>query len=922
MRRIALFSVLLMIFLRLSAQVDSTAIPSTVPDSIEFNPEMQFTNDDLIIGGDSTNNAILSDTSNIALDTAAQKKKRKNDIETTINYTAEDSMRFEIEGRQLYMYGNTHIDYGNISLESDRTSINWNTRNIKSEYTLDTLGRKKGKPVFGDGKDNYETDDILYNFKTKRAIIKGVITEQNGAIMHGEDVKKNEDNEMFIKNAKYTTCNLADPHFFIKSDKIKVIPGNKVVSGPFNLKFREIATPLWFPFGMFPQPREKASGIVFPSYGQETRRGFYLRNGGYYFGFSEYFDLKLTGNIYSKGSYGLNATTNYKVRYKASGAFSLDYTKNVTDGPIEPSYNESFWVKWNHKPETRGNSSFSASVSAGSSNFNSNNNLAISNPTQSINPRFTSNVSYNQHFRRLPLNMTANLRQSQNVKTGIYTMSLPDFAMNLQRIYPLKKLAKNSKSPLAKLSFSYNFVANNDITNTPSSARSALGFTPINETENKDTLKFNANNLPQILKTAKIYGTHTIPISTSFSLFKYFTVNPSFNYKEVWQVKELDYTYEEAKNGVRVDTTYGFSRASSWTSGASINTRVYGMYYLPGIKGIEAIRHVITPSISFSYNPDFSSSKYGVYSNIQLDSTGNNFKRVSKYAYQSPTGSMSQTLSFSLTNNLEMKVRSKKDTANEFKKVKIFDNLAFNGGYNFAADSFKLSNLNWTARTSFFNKKVNVQFTGTYDPYVYIDNGSASGRRIDRYTWNNGQGIGQLSRLNTAVNFTLKPKKKGKNNNDPNSIDPNQSAFADDGSLINQSKNGTEDQKEYIKQNPDQYVDFNVPWSLKVGYNINRSKSGLADAQIISHGFRISGTLGLTKNTQITFNSNYDMKKQQFGQTSISVTRDLHCWTLNFSWVPFGRNQSFSLIIQPKSSLLQDLKIQKRRSFYDLFSNN
>jgi len=926
LRRIALVTIFLSIVIRLQAQVDSTSTESTDKGLVGSNPELQFTGSDFIQANDSSRLALMPADSLIAppdsLAAPSKKASKKNDIETTINYTAKDSMIFEIEDRRLFLYGNTHIDYGSITLESDQTTIDWNERNIKSKYTLDTLGRKRGKPVFSQGGSVYETDDILYNFKTKRAIIKGVITEQDGAIMHGEDVKKNEENELFIKGAKYTTCNLSDPHFFIKSEKIKVIPGNKVVSGPFNLKFREVPTPLWFPFGMFPQPRQKASGIVFPSYGEETRRGFFLRGGGYYFGFSEYFDLKLTGDVYSKGGYALDATTNYKVRYKFNGSMNFAYNKNVTETETVPNETNDFWIRWSHRPETRGNSSFSASVNGGTRGFNTNNNVAIYNPQQSISSEFQSSLSYSQKFQRIPFNMSSTFRQRQNIQSGIYNMSLPDFALNMNRMYPFKNLVKSSNSPIAKISFSHNFVAKNEISNSPVSP-TALGFTPINGnvTEDEDPIKLNIENLGDIYDRSKIGGKHTIPVSTSFNLLKYFTVSPSFNYQEVWYTRELDYTFVPEQNGVRVDTVEGFSRAGSWSSGASVNTRMYGMYYVRGIAGIEAIRHVMTPSLSFSYNPDFGDEKYGVYETVQMDTLGRT-KRLSKYqnfAYGSPSGNESRTVSFGLTNNLEMKVRARKDSVNEFKKVKIFENLSVNSGYNFAADSFRLSNINWNARTSFFNQKVNLTLSGAYDPYLYIENGTSSGQKIDRYAWNNGEGIGTLRTLSSQVSFSLKPKGSKESNDNPNSNPNDRSAFADDGAAIDRSPFGTEDEKEYIKQNPEAYVDFNVPWSLRVAYNVNRTKNGLDDALISSHGVQFSGTLGLTDKTQITFNSGYDIKNKDFTQTNIGVARDLHCWTLNFSWVPFGRYQSFSLIIRPKSALLQDLKIEKRRSFQDFF---
>ncbi len=924
MRRTAFVFILLLAITKLTAQVDSLSQQSDSNPPISGNPERKFDGETFIQGQDSTNSAgIIDSLSNPSDSTKVGKAKtRKNDIETTINYNSEDSMVFDVENRKLFLYGDSHIDYGSITLEAERTSINWNDRTIKSQYTTDSLGRKRGKPVFSQSSDVYETEDITYNFKTKKAIIKGVITEKDGAFMHGEDVKKNGENELFIRGAKYTTCNLSDPHFFIESDKIKVVPGKQVISGPFNMKFREVPTPLWFPFGMFPQPKEKASGIIFPSYGEETRRGFFLRNGGYYFAISDYVDLRLTGDIYSKGGYALDATTNYKVRYKFNGALNVSYTKNITQNELGNSENDSFWVRWNLRPETRGNSSLSASVSAGSTNFNDQNNLVLTDPTRSITSEYTSSLSYNQRFNRLPFSFSSNFRLRQNVQTGIYDVTLPDLSVQVQRVYPFKNLINNSKSPLAKISFSHNFVAKNEISNRPITS-SGFNFNVLNESEAfKDTLEFSADNFDEIYDRAKIGGRHSIPVSTSFNLLKFFTVSPSFNYQEVWYTRELDYTYIPEENGVQVDTIQGFSRAGSWTSGASMNTRLYGMYYVNALPGVEAIRHVITPSVSFTYNPDFGSEKYGVYETIQVDSTGRT-ARVSKYegfAYGSPTGSESKTVGLSLTNNLEMKVRTKKDTANEFKKVKIFENLSMSTGYNFAADSFRLNPVSWNARTSFFKKNVSLTLSGNFDPYQYIEDGSEDGRRVDRYAWNNGGGIGRLNRLSTAVSINLKPKnaKKGDQNqpNDPNRNDP---GFGDFDDAVDNSEFGTEGEREYVRQNPEEYVDFDVPWTLRISYNINRSKSGLADPEISSHGLQFNGTLGLTEKTQITFNSGYDVKNKDFTQTRIGVVRDLHCWSLNFSWVPFGRYQSFALTIRPKSALLQDLKLEKRRSFQDFF---
>ncbi len=915
LRSIVFFLLIVAFYVPVLAQDNSTLINNTLSDST-------------LLSSSTDSIAQVTDSLTVLADSLQEKKSRtpKGDIETTINYNAKDSMFYDLANRKIYMYEEAHIDYGDIVLEANETEVDWSKRTIKAQYSTDSTGRKIGKPVFTQEGDTYETDDILYNFKTKRAIIKGVVTEQEGAFMHGEDVKMNEEKELFIRHAKYSTCNLADPHFFIESEKLKVIPGNKIVSGPFNLKFREIPTPLWFPFGMFPQPRKKTTGIVFPSYGEEKQRGFFLRDGGYYFAVNDYIDLRLTGDIYSKGGHGIQANTNYRKRYAYSGSFNFSYNKSVIDNIEDPLITNDFWVRWSHKPETRGNSSFGASVSAGTSTYNSNNNLVNQDFSRSLNSQFASSVSYSQRFQRIPVNMSANLRHSQNIQTGIMNMSLPDFTMSVNRVYPFKGLVKNQKNPLAKISLSHNFVAKNEVSNA--AVRSLGSFNVVNQDSSSlEVVPFNLDNFGALYKRAKVGGRHSIPLSTSFNLFNYLTVSPSFNYTELWYTRELDISYDEELQGVRIDTLEGFSRSGYWSSGASINTRFYGQVTFPGQdRKIQAIRHVVTPSIGFSYNPDFTQIN-DVYREIQIDTLGNTrrFSKYENFAYGSPPSNESRTVSFSLQNNLEMKIRDDKDSTQAYKKVKIFENLSVGTGYNFAAEEFKLSNFGWNTRTSFFNKKVNVNLSGQIDPYVYnlisetINpvTGARTVRqeRVDRYAWNNGQGIGNLNRLNTSLGFGLSSKRGTKKDEEEDDQPDNERVP----NGLDESQYGTEEEKEYIRQNPEEYVNFDVPWTFRVQYSISRNKTGFEDARIIQ-SMQFSGSLALTGKTQVTFNSGFDFVRKEFTTTRIGVSRDLHCWSLNFSWVPFGRYQSFSLVIQPNSSLLQDLKLEKRRNFFDFFN--
>ena len=855
-------------------------------------------------------------------------QNRRGDITTTVNYSANDSMFFDLKTQKLRLYGDTHVDYGEIVLESEFTEVNWVSQTIKSEFREDSLGKKIGKPIFIDRGKVYETSDILYDFKSRKAIIQGVITEQDGAIMHGSNVKKNEKNDMFITDARYTTCTLADPHFFIQSKRLKVIPGNKVITGPFHLKFREVPTPLAGPFGMFPQPKKKASGIIVPSYGEERIRGFFLQGGGYYFAISDYTDLRITGNIFSNGGHGLNVRNTYIKRYAFRGNMNFTYTKNLTGNLLGNNETNSYALRWNHTPQSYGNSRFSASVNYRTSNFNQNNNLAILNYNESIQAQYSSNISYSNKLQGTPYSLSSSARFTQNVQTQIVNVTLPDMTLNMNRIFPFKGLTRSSRSPLAKLSLNHTFAARNELTNAP--RRGFSGLDVVNASDDSaDTLVFNAQNLEKIYARSRLGARHTLPITTSMTVLKYFTFSPTFNYQEVWYGRELKYTdYDPDLGGIRVDTVEMFSRAGSWRSNASLNTRFYGLYNVNKL-GIQAIRHVVTPSVSFSYNPDFGEPDKGVYKDVVIDENGNT-RRLSKYEgfiYGSPPGGESQSMSFSLTNNLEMKVLDKTDSTREsFKKVKIFDNLSANSSYNFAADSFKLSDIRLSMRTNLFNNKLSISTNATLDPYVYEfisenENGTIRQRRLDRYAWNNARGLGSLKSVTTSINFSI----SGGESNDRNTNDRGGESDFDE---FNSDTNDPffQEQEEEVQEvlrdiqtNPDLYVDFNVPWSLRMALTLVRNKTGFAEATV-RRNMTMSGSLALTDNTQITFNSGYDFERKEFTTTRLSLNRDLHCWTLSFDWVPFGTYQSYMIVIRAKSPILQDLKVQKRRSFFDFFN--
>ena len=845
-------------------------------------------------------------TSNNKMDSTIQ----KSEIETTINYSAKDSIFYDLKSQKIKLYGNSKIDYGEINLEAYEILVDWNDKTLDANYLTDSTGKKIGKPIFSEGNQSYETDKITYNFDSRKAKIKGIVTQLDDAYMQGEDVKKNEEDELFISHAMYTTCNLEEPHFHISSGKIKVIPGKKVVSGPFHLKFGDVPTPLGFIFGMFPQPKKKVSGLIMPNYGEEKRRGFYLRDGGYYFAVNDHIDLRLTGDVYSKGSYGMTLGSSYKKRYSYSGNLRFNYNKSKLGDFENPSTSNDFSFSWSHTPDAKGKSSrFSSSVNFQTNSYNQNKNLVYSDFNESINAQFNSNISYTKTFKGSPFNLSANLRHSQNVQTKKVNLTLPDVSYNMSRIYPFKNLGKLGKTALGKISISHRFNGKIELTNG-SVGNSLSGLNILNSSNNfSEQIDFNMDNLNSIIDRSKIGGKHTIPISTSFNLLKYFTVSPSVNYNEIWYFKKLSYNYNELEDGIEIDTTNSFQRAWSYSSAFALSTRIYGTVFFKKGK-IKAIRHVISPEISMSFSPDFTKPKFGYYENVQINSEGDT-KLLSKYEnflFGSPRIGSSASMNFYIGNNLEMKVVDKNDTISGTRKIKIFDNLSFSSSYNFLADSFRLAPIRFSTRTSFFKRLINLSVSGNIDPYTFkLDSISenSSGiknvyqRRVDELAYKNNQGIGSLAYINMSLGFRFSAKD-----------------FRSEDEEEKDSSFGTREEIDYINSNIAEYIDFNVPWSINASYNLNRRKLGFRDPTI-TQTLTFSGDVSISEKTKISFRSGYDFKFKMLTQTSINATRDLHCWRINFSWVPFGRFQSYNLSINAVSALLQDLKLEKRSRFFD-----
>ncbi len=874
------------------------------------NPQISQ-NQDTIPPGNIRQGTLISesDTSRNALDSLSTSPKPKSDIETTIKYAANDSIIYLVGGKIVKLYGDAHIIYGSIELEADEIEINYMLNTLSANGKRDSLGRRVGFPIFKDGNEVYETRDLVYNYKTGRARIAEVVTKQGDGYLHGATVYKNERDELLSLGNTYTTCDLEHPHFRIRSVKSKAIPNDKIVSGPFYMEINDVPTPLGLPFGMFPAQKESKSGIIIPSYGDERLRGLFLRGGGYFFDISEYVKLALTGDIYSKGSTALNVSTNYSKRYRYTGSMTFNYTKTRIDTRIEDkSASNDYRLAWSHSPQSRGTGRFSASVQAATSTFNQNNFLGVnmnqnSQRMDQTTRKMNSNVSYNKTFSGTPFSMGVNFRHTQDLITNEVEIGAPDLSFNMNNIYPFqKKTPSLKKSPLDNLNIRYNMNANNRITNN-------LGRIP---GEFQDSIApFNFETLPNLFENSRKGIRHQAPIATTIKAFKHFTLTPSINYEERWYFEKLDWMYDAERRLIVVaDTIQGFNRISNYGFSASLNTRVYGMKTFK--KGnVQAIRHIINPNVSFSYTPDFTKASQDYFQKFDFPDGRLIYKsRHEGFIFGGSNIGNSGNIGFGVSNSLEMKVKSPTDSI--AKKIPLLNNFAINSAYNIVADSFKLNNINLVANTNILQGKLSLNLGATLDPYQYrldsVQNRPDGSRRVfqrrvDAYRWENGFSLGQITSANLAVSTNLNPKARDSENNTRDRI---------------LDSDLSESDKQFLINNPDVYVDFSIPWSLSINYNLSYTKRGFEDPRIIQT-MNLRGDLSLTDQWKINFSTGYDFEQKDVTITNIGINRDLHCWAMSFNWTPFGRFQNYSFNIRVKSSMLKDLKIDRNRSFFDNF---
>ena len=841
------------------------------------------------------NDSLLRDS--LRQDTTRRDTTRKKSfLDDIISGKNQDSLYYDVRNRTVYIYNQGDINYQNMNLKGDFMRVNMDEKIIYAHGKRDTIDGKPTvtNPTFTEGAANpYTMDTITYNLDSKKAKIKGVATQQGDGWLVGGSVKKMPDNTINIEHGKYTTCDHTDhPHFYLAMTKAKVIPGKKVITGPAYLVMEDV--PIYFlgiPEGFFPINMGPKSGLLMPTYGEEYSKGFFLRDLGYYFTLGEYADLAVRGGIYTLGSWEASAASRYIKRYKYSGSFNMQYSNVKTGEKGEDDYikQSNFRIQWTHSQDPKANpgSTFSASVNFATSGYSR---YSATNLNDILSTQTNSTVSYSKNWAGTPFSLSANMAISQNSQNKTISITLPTMVFNVSRFYPFKRKEKQGKDRwYEKISMQYTGKMTNSVTTTES------------EVFSKETLENMKNGIE-----------HSIPISASFNLFNYINLSPSVNYNEKWYFKKVEFEWNPVTNQTdTLPTNYGFYRLYNYNFSVSASTTVYGMYDFTKKsrdRKIQAIRHTLTPSIGFSYAPDFSDPKYGYYKTRQTDSTGR-FTTYSPYAvnaYGVPSSGRSMSMNFSLSQNLEMKVLSKRDTSG-VKKIKLIDELRISGSYNFLADSMGLSNIPVSFRTTLFNN-FGINLSLTLDPYRV----SPEGKRYNKLFF-----PGRVVSTGWSFGYTFKSRNDRSETaiNDITSIPPEyQNPFYDPYGQMNPAL-----RRQYMTQ---AYYDFSLPWNLGFNYTISYSSSPTNNGTTgyqknITQTLGINGSVTILPKMGVTFQGGYDFQAKELTPASITITRDLHCWQMSFAWIPFGHYQSWSFNIGVKAASLADLKYDKSQSMFD-----
>lgn len=848
-------------------------------------------------------------------------RARSNGIDAPVKYSAEDSLVYDAESGTAYLYGNSKVDYENMKLTSDKVHMNLDKSTVRATGTIDSTaeGGIKGKPVFTMGKDEYKSDTMAFNFKSKKGLIKGIYTEQQDGFLSGEVGKRDSTGSVYLQHGRYTTCDKPHPDFYIALSRAKVRPGKDVVFGPAYLVVADVPLPLAIPYGFFPFSKKYSSGFIMPSYGDESDRGFYLRDGGYYFAISDKWDLKLLGEIYTKGSWGVSAASNYRKRYRYSGSFLFSYQDSKTGDKGLPDFaeQESFKIQWNHRQDPKANpySSLAASVNFATSNYERNNLNSMYNPQTLTQSTRTSSVSWSTGFSSIGLSLSATTNLAQDMRTSSIQITLPDLNISLSRFYPFKRKHLVGKERwYEKISMSYTGQLANSIST-------------------KEDKLLHSN----LIKDWKNAFQHTIPVQANFTLFNYINVTPSFNFTDRMYSKKVTRGWDNTlqKEVVR-DTTYGFHNVYNWSMSVGASTKLYG-FWVPNRKlfgdKIQAIRHVITPQVSFSYSPNFGARRYGYYDSYQYTDASGNVKLVEYSPYQDELYSVpgkykTEMISWDVSNNIEMKIKSDKDTTG-YKKISIIDELGASMSYNAAADYHRWSDLSMRLRLKWW-KNYTFSMNAQFATYAYELDANGKPYVGNHTEW----GYGRLPRfqgMSQNFSFTLNPEKlkkwfgrKDDKEDDKVSVDSDgpdtniESNMDDD---LEKGKYAAKKKRGNIAETDDDgYMSFNMPWSLTIGYGITmrENTAGRFNTKTMRYPYKFTQTLNFSGNIRISdgwninFSSGYDFENHAMSMTTASLSRDLHCFNMSAS-VVLAPYTSYNFTFRCNAATLTDaLKYDKR----------
>ena len=824
-------------------------------------------------------------------DTVTKKSNRRGGMPSKVIYSAEDSIITDQDNNIVKMYGKARVKYEDMELDADYIQYDQKNNTLFAKGLINPKTKRyAGRPLFKQGSEQpITTDSLFFNYKTRKGKSFGVFTDAEGGYLQAQQFKKNEWGEGHFTGGIYSSCNLPHPHehFGIHITR-GIVTEKQIITGPAYLVIEDVPLPLVVPFGFFPKPNKRSGGLLFPTFGEDIR-GFFMRDLGYYLGLNDYWDLATRGTLYSKGSYELSTAARYRKNYKFDGGVNFRFasTKNGVEGtPSFKNPNKDFNLTWNHSqsPLSNPGTTFSASVNAGTGSYFQNSGAGGTyNPEQLARNTLSSSISYGKVFADGLFNFSSSLSHSQDIEQQTVFLDLPRFSLNMTTLNPFdNKNRAGEQKWFQKINVGYSMQGSNSI----------------NTKEYKLFKKESLNDFRNGIQ-------HDIPLNLSLNVLKYFQFNSGLQYSEKWYLQTIRKRLDPvgSKLELAIDTVQGFSRVYDYNLNTGLSTKLYGKFNFKKGK-LMALRHVLTPSVGFNYRPDFGTDRYGYFRNVERDTAivSSRYSIYENAIFGAPSVGRVAGIGFSFDNNIEAKVRSTADSLKNSINIPIIQSLTFSGSYNFAAEQFKLSTIGFSGRTAFFKQKMGINFYGTLDPYKL----DGLGNRVDKFTISNGS-LGRLTNLGLSTDFSFNSAAVKSRNDKLNKIDETK-------------KNLTLQQQEElnaISRDPNAFVDFNIPWNIAASYSFNYSRNGLTSS--ISNTLNFSGDFNVTPKWKVQYTSGYDFQLNRLSLTQFSIYRDLHCWDLSFRWAPIGTYKFYSVDLRVKAAILQDLKLSKRRDFYNNF---